>query len=194
MKKIISVMAVSAVLVSSLFAFDLSVGLKGLAGIDNSGVDGVLAGGGVDLNMNMYNGLGIQIESNIITSALTTGDGLNCEDHFTVNIPVMGYYNYRFNKVSIGAGAGLGCTISDSVAKAGGTDLKMGLVGGINAKYFVTDDVAIVIGATGMLDSFPTLVRTTSGNSTNYKFVSSDFSRNSVYGSIGVMYKFPMGK
>lgn len=193
MKKIISVFAVAAVLVSSTFAFDMNIGLKGLMGADNSGTDGVLAGGGVDLNLDLYKGLGVQIESNIITTALSSGDGLNCENHFTVNIPVMGYYNFRYKMFGLGAGAGINCSISDTVTQPDGSNIKFGLASGLNAKIYLNDNFAIVLGATGTLDCLPTLVKSSSGSSTNYKFEKSDFSRNSIYGSLGLMYRLPVG-
>jgi hypothetical protein len=59
-------------------------------------------------------------------------------------------------------------------------------------KIFVTKDIAIVAGITGNLDCFPTLTKTEKENSTTYKFVESDFSRNSFYGSIGIEYKFAL--
>lgn len=194
MKKFILGAAVAAIMASSAFAFDMNVGLKGLIGADSSGTKGVLTGGGVDLNLDLYKGLGVQIESNIIVSALSAGDGLNIENHFTTNIPVMGYYNFRYNRIGFGGGAGINCSITDSVSQPGASNVKPGLAGGLNAKFFFTDNVALVLGVTGTLDCLPTLVKNTAGESTNYKFVKSDFSRNSIYGSLGVMYRFPVGK
>ena len=59
-------------------------------------------------------------------------------------------------------------------------------------RFFVSENFAISLGATGNLDCFPTLIKTPTDNGKNYKTEKSDFSRNAIYGSIGVEYKLPL--
>ena len=190
MKKIISVLAMGALLASSVFAFDLTVGLKGIAGADNSGVNGASVGGGLDLNLNLINGFGIQIESNIIPTKLTAENGgMTFTDSMMVSIPAMAWYNARFSWFGFGVGAGLSCTISENHPE-NVSNTKLGLAAGLKAKIFVTDNIAIVAGVTGNLDCLPDLVKTFNENSSTYNFVTSSFSRNSILGSLGVEYRF----
>ena len=190
MKKIISVLAMGALLAGSVFAFDLTVGLKGIAGADNSGVNGASIGGGLDLNLDLINGFGIQIESNIIPTKLTgENGGMTFTDSMMVSIPAMAWYNARFSWFGIGVGAGLSCTISENHPE-NVSNTKLGLAAGLKAKIFVTDNIAIVAGVTGNLDCLPDLVKTSNENSSTYNFVTSSFSRNSILGSLGVEYRF----
>lgn len=190
MKKIISVLAMGALLASSVFAFDLTVGLKGIAGADNSGINGASVGGGLDLNLDLINGFGIQIESNIIPTKLTgENGGMTFTDSMMVSIPAMAWYNARFSWFGIGVGAGLSCTISENHPE-NVSNTKLGLAAGLKAKIFVTDNIAIVAGVTGNLDCLPDLVKTSNENSSTYNFVTSSFSRNSILGSLGVEYRF----
>lgn len=190
MKKIISVLAMGALLAGSVFAFDLTVGLKGIAGADNSGVNGASVGGGLDLNLDLINGFGIQIESNIIPTKLTgENGGMTFTDSMMVSIPAMAWYNARFSWFGIGVGAGLSCTISENHPE-NVSNTKLGLAAGLKAKIFVTDNIAIVAGVTGNLDCLPDLVKTSNKNSSTYNFITSSFSRNSILGSLGVEYRF----
>ena len=190
MKKIISVLAMGALLAGSVFAFDLTVGLKGIAGADNSGVNGASVGGGLDLNLDLINGFGIQIESNIIPTKLTgENGGMTFTDSMMVSIPAMAWYNARFSWFGIGVGAGLSCTISENHPE-NVSNTKLGLAAGLKAKIFVTDNIAIVAGVTGNLDCLPDLVKTSNENSSTYNFVTSSFSGNSILGSLGVEYRF----
>ena len=190
MKKIISLLAMGALLAGSVFAFDLTVGLKGIAGADNSGVNGASVGGGLDLNLDLINGFGIQIESNIIPTKLTgENGGMTFTDSMMISIPAMAWYNARFSWFGIGVGAGLSCTISENHPE-NVSNTKLGLAAGLKAKIFVTDNIAIVAGVTGNLDCLPDLVKTSNKNSSTYNFVTSSFSRNSILGSLGVEYRF----
>lgn len=190
MKKIISVLTMGALLAGSVFAFDLTVGLKGIAGADNSGINGASVGGGLDLNLDLINGFGIQIESNIIPTKLTgENEGMTFTDSMMISIPAMAWYNARFSWFGIGVGAGLSCTISENHPE-NVSNTKLGLAAGLKAKIFVTDNIAIVAGVTGNLDCLPDLVKTSNENSSTYNFVTSSFSRNSILGSLGVEYRF----
>lgn len=192
MKKLIAVLMMGALLAGSVFALDLSVGLKGIVGNDNSNIKGATIGGGFDINLDMKNGFGLEVQSNIVPSKLTsTDDGMTFANHMTVNIPVMAWYNARFSWFGLGFGAGISCTMSEN-HPAEASNTKMGLAAGLKTKVFVTDNVAIVAGITGNLDCLPTLTKKDNDGSKTFKFVKSDFSRNGFFGSLGVEYKFSL--
>ena len=90
MKKLLTILLMGTLVFGSAFAMDLSVGLKGIVGADNSDVDGVSVGGGFDINLDIKNGFGLQIESNIVPSKITsTDDGVTFTNNMAVNIPII---------------------------------------------------------------------------------------------------------
>lgn len=194
MKKFISILVIAIFTIASSFAFDMSIGLKGTLGADNSEIIGCAFGGGLDINLDLLKGFGVQIESNIATSTITSKDnGITVEDNLLVQLPVMAWYNARFNWFGFGLGAGMSCVISENHPE-NTSNIKLGLASGARIRFFVSENFAISFGASGNLDCFPTLVKTTNGNSKNCKFEKTDFSRNAIYGSIGVEYKIPLAK
>jgi hypothetical protein len=191
-EKFVSVLVMSVLFAGSVFAMDLSVGLKGILGADNSDVKGTCIGGGFDINVDIKNGFGFQIESNIVPAVITKeNEGLTFTDNMIVNIPAMAWYNARFSWFGFGAGAGVSCTISENHPE-NVSNTKLGLAAGLKAKAFVSDNIAIVAGVTGNLDCLPNLKKTSKENSSTYKFVATDFSRNAIFASIGVEYKFSL--
>ena len=186
MKKVIALVSVALFLLGSASAMDMSIGLGGLVGADNSGINGVAVGGKVDINLDLYKGFGVQIGSDIITSKLTVSDGLTVTNDFNVNIPVMAWYNHDFNRLGLGGGLGIGCNISSIV--------KFTLSGGLEVRYNINDQFSLFMGVNGNMDLFPTLTKETDGSQSTYKFVKSDFSKNSIYGSLGLMYKIALNK
>ena len=137
MKKLITVLMMVALLASSVFAMDLSVGIKGIVGNDNSTVKGATIGGGFDINLDIKNGFGLEIQSNIVPSKLTsTDDGLTFVNHMSVNIPVMAWYNAKFSWFGLGLGAGISCTMSEN-HPVDASNTKMGLAAGLQTKIFV---------------------------------------------------------
>jgi len=182
MKKLIVLVASLLLIAGSSFAMDMNIILKGLTGSDNSQVNGALIGGGLDLNLDLKNGFGLEMGSNISTSKITSNDnGLNVANDLCINIPVMGWYNLILPHFGFGCGVGLDASITDN--------FKMALAGGVNAKWYVNDQFAVVFGATGVLDCFPTLEKTDDGSSSTYNFVESDFSHNAMNYSLGLEYR-----
>ena len=171
MKKFISILVIAIFTIASSFAFDMSIGLKGTLGADNSEIIGCAFGGGLDINLDLLKGFGVQIESNIATSTITSKDnGITVEDNLLVQLPVMAWYNARFNWFGFGLGAGMSCVIPENTS-----NIKLGLASGARIRFFVSENFAISFGASGNLDCFPTLVKTTNGNSKNYKFENNRF-------------------
>lgn len=192
MKKLLTILLMGTLVFGSAFAMELTVGLKGIVGADNSDVDGVSVGGGFDINLDIKNGFGLQIESNIVPSKITsTDDGVTFTNNMAVNIPIMAWYNVRFNWFGLGVGTGISCIMSENHPE-NASNTKLGLAAGLKTKFFVTDSIAIVAGFTGNLDCLPTLIKISKESSSTYKFEKTDFSRNAIYGSIGVEYKFDL--
>jgi hypothetical protein len=192
MKKFIFVLVVAIFAIGSSFAFDMSIGIKGIVGADNSQVKGTALGGGLDINLDFAKGFGLQIESNIAPSTITsTKDGLTVANNMMVQIPVMAWYNARFNWFGFGLGTGISCILSENYPE-NSSNMKMGLSAGARMRFFVSENFAISLGATGNLDCFPTVIKTNTENGKNYKSEKSDFSRNAIYGSIGVEYFLPL--
>lgn len=186
MKKIIAVTAVAVLVMGSVFAMDMSIGLNGLAGADNSGVDGVAVGGGLDITIDLYKGLGFRIGSSIITSKLAGGDGLSVTSDLNVIVPALVWYNYNSGLFGFGGGLGLGCSIGNGV--------KLTLTGGLETRYNISGVFSIFLGVNGNLDVLPTLTKAENGNTSTYKFVKSDFSRNSIYAVLGARYRIDLNK
>lgn len=180
MKRIVVVALVAILSLVSLSAMDMSIGLGGLVGADNGEVSGTAIGGSVDVDLDLYKGLGVRIGSQIITSKIKGGDGLTLSNAFSVNIPVMAWYAHDFGFISLGGGLGLGCNV--------GSGLKFLLSGGLELSYSLSDAFSLYLGVNGNLDAFPTLTEKKNGSDSTYKFVKSDFSKNSVYGSFGLRY------
>ena len=184
MKKVIALTAIAVLLVGSVFAMDMSIGVKGIIGTNNSGINGTAIGGGVDITLDLYNGWGFRTGSDIITSKISKDDGLTFTKDFNVNIPVMAWYDYNSKRFGIGGGLGLGCNIGSSV--------KFTLTAGLETRYNINEQFSLFLGVNGNLDVFPTLTREDKGDSSSYKFVKSDFSKNNIYGSIGVRYNIDL--
>lgn len=184
MKKVIALTAIAVLLVGSVFAMDMSIGIKGIIGTNNSGINGTAIGGGVDITLDLYNGWGFRTGSDIITSKVSKDDGLTFTKDFNVNIPVMAWYDYNSKRFGIGGGLGLGCNISSSV--------KFTLAAGLETRYNINEQFSLVLGVNGNLDVFPTLTKEDKGDSSTYKLVKSDFSKNNIYGSIGVRYNLDL--
>lgn len=190
MKKLIGI-AAAFFITSSVFAFDFSFMLKGIVGADNASLNGMCLGGGINVNLNFYKGLGLQIESNIITSKLVSvNDELTFENHFTIDIPVMAWYNCKISNFALGGGLGINCSIIDNTKTNEDFNWKIDFAGGLNVKYYFNEKIGIVLGGTGTLDCIPTLLRQKKAEQTSYKFTKTNWKRNSLKGWLGVEYKF----
>jgi len=182
MKKLIVLVASILMVAGSSFAMDMNIGLKGLVGADNSGVSGTVIGGGVDLNIDLYKGLGLMFGSNISTAKIaTTDEGLSVTNDLCINIPVMAWYNLDFSHFGLGAGAGLDCSVT--------SNFKMALAAALNLKWHINNQFSLVLGANGVLDCLPTLAKKQNESSSTYNFVSSDFSHNALNCTLGLEYK-----
>lgn len=205
MKKIIGILAVAATLVASTFAFgiDLSIGGKGLIGgnigtFDEAGKKdgGLVAGGGLYVNLGLFHGFGVQAEANFVSSQISAPASGAKEAVFTVtpcnvvDIPLMAWYNFTFTKIAIGGGVGVNfSTITNNVFDSAKTknQWNTGIAVGANFKYYFNKHFGLVLGANGVFDLLPTSVQMEDG-SKQYIF-DSDGKRKSVYGTLGLEFK-----
>lgn len=188
MKKMILVFAAAA-FSCQLFALDLTAGLRGLAGGAKYGTDNPKIGGAVMTNLEFKNGFGVQFEADIVTAELS-GDngGLHVENCFVVNIPVMGWYTLHFGRFALGGGVGINGMFGDDVVDEDNLGFRLGLAAGFSAKYFITENFALGIGATGLLDCLLHLTK----NDGTYRFESPDWNGNALLGFIGAEYRFKL--
>ena len=176
---------------------DCSVPISEVTFASNATVNGAIALNPRLRNANFIlldikNGFGIQVESNIVPSVISSKtEGITFTDKILVNIPAMAWYNARFSWFGLGLGAGFSCTMSENHPE-NVSNTKLGLAAGVKTKFFVNDNISIVAGVTGNLDCFPNLQITSNGDSTTYKFIKSDFSRNSIFASIGLEYRIAL--
>ena len=211
MKKLLGILIVATTLISSTFAFSLSVGGRGLVGgrldtIKNAGQDngaGLSLGGGVNAHLELFGGLGAQAEANFVVNKLPGGNIT------LVDLPVMGWYQLDLFKDTIAIGFGIGPNFSNIF-----TDLNTlvkdvpnikdeskwntGLAIGAAFKIFFGEKkhVGLVLGANAVFDFtanefFNALAQPGGENKKNALFGdSADGKRKEIYGTIGLEWRF----
>lgn len=182
MKKIVSLFIIAFISITSIFATDMNIGLKGNLGYEAGDLSGAAFGGGAYANFDFYNGFGLQVELDLTACKMKIDDGLIVSNSTALNIPVMFWYNYKLDPFSFGGGLGINTSIASS-------KVKMTLASSLNAKWIITENFALVTGLFGSLDMFPTIKTTKLENATKFNFVKSDFTRNAFCGFFGVEYR-----
>lgn len=198
MKKLFVSIALVFGMVSAAFALDVSAGfsanLGGNVGSDYSGYNGLVTGGGSYVNLDIYNGLGFQGEINYVDNQFKiSGNTVSFTDYQTVDFACMPWYQYKFFFGAVGAGIGLNFAYYDEDFGDFSVDTDKfipGLAIGTNFKFFITNHFGIVVGAHSVLDFFPIIDKSVSGRTTTYTFENSNFIRKSIYGSLGVDFRF----
>ncbi|MCR5062006.1 MAG: porin family protein [Treponema sp.] len=198
MKKILASLILLAGVVSTAPALSLAVGGRGFLGgnlqTDDSGLDGFMCGLGAFLNLDLIGGFGFQGEVNYVANQISTGSNSVTFTHYEIlDFPLYVWYNLKLNPIVLGAGAGINFSnYPGSEVEAKGSFANVGLAAGANLKVYVSEHFGIVLGATGVFDFFPTIVKTenTENNSTTYTFSDADYRRKSIYGSLGLEYRF----
>ena len=209
MKKLLGVLLVATTLVASTFALDLSIGGRGLIGgnignvaevAQNKG-EGLVAGGGLYVNVGLFGGLGVQGEVNFLNSQIAVkknGEGETVGYTTTscniVDVPILAWYNFQLSKFAIGAGIGVNFSAllpdNTNVFQAASDKDKWnaGLAVGANVKFYFNDHFGLVIGANGVFDFIETSV-VVNGGATDYLFNKDDGKRKAIYGTIGAEFK-----
>ena len=216
MKKLLGILIVATTLISSTFAFSLSVGGRGLVGgrldtIKNAGQDngaGLSLGGGVNAHLELFGGLGAQAEANFVVNKLPAGNIT------LIDLPVMGWYQLDLFKDTIAIGFGIGpnfsniftdfsslvknmpgSTPNDVAAVDGKQTWNTGLAIGANFKIFFGEKrhFGVVLGANAVFDftSNEFFNALAAENKTNAFFGDSeDGKRKEIYGTIGIEWRF----
>lgn len=198
MKKLLAAFIVIAGIVSTAPAINLAVGGRGFLGgnlqTDDSGLDGFMCGLGAFVNLDLIGGFGFQGEVNYVANQISTGNSSITFTHYKIiDLPVYVWYNLKFKPVEIGGGVGINFSnYPGSEVEAKGSFSNFGFAAGANVIFNVSEHFGIVLGATSVFDFFPTVVKTENheNNSTTYSFSESDYRRKSIYGSLGLEYKF----
>ena len=194
MKKILGVLLVTLALGTSLFATGFSAGFRGSiggnVGNQDSSKDGLVSGFGGYLNLDLFNGFGLQGEVNVVSSTISLGNtngqsSVTFEPCEIIDMPVMIWYNHNINNFIVGGGLGLNFSLySDRSYRANNSSTNLGFAIGGNAKYQFLGGFAIVVGTNAVFDFWPTTT-VKEGNKVTYIFGEGG-SRKAIYGSIGI--------
>lgn len=218
MKKILVLVLTAMCFAASAFALDFEVGVKGNFG--NNVGDGQTAqdvvknldtssdfqfGGSAYVHVSLL-GLGVQIEPSIVKSTVNFSSSAFTEtqtyDAMIFDLPVMLWGNINIWKLSVGAGAGVNISaemknnssyfeqattaIEDAIANP----LCLGLVAGLDAKFYITDHIGIVTSARYIMDLTKRDVTVVvDGYDTGITYPTLEYARRYLYGSVGVEFK-----
>ena len=195
MKKLIAMAAAAVCLISSTFALNISVGGRAMLGVnlgaDYSGFEGIVGGGGAFFNLELLGGFGFQGEANIVTNQIEISPQdrtLTTTDYSIVDLPFMFWYNLKLGNLVVGGGAGLNFSSfsNDDV----NNQMNVGVAAGANLKYLFSDHFGLVFGAHSVFDFLPTVTVTSSGKKTTYTANGPEYTRKSIYGTVGLEYRF----
>lgn len=198
MKKFFISIALFATFVFTAPALSLAMGARGLLGgnlqTDDSGLDGFMCGGGAYLNLDLIGGFGLQGELNYIANKISTGTREVTFTHYEIlDIPFFIWYNLKLDPIAVGGGVGINFSnYPGDAVETKGSLTNLGLAVGANLKLYFSDFIGLVLGANGVFDFFPTVVKSedTAENSTTYTFNDASYKRKSLYGSVGLELRF----
>lgn len=213
MKKIIALAIVAVSMVSASFALDFSIGVKANAGINlganDNAAETVTAslnkdtvfdwGFGVNANFALFGGLGVQAEANLVKSKASFKDAVINQtseyETMVLDIPVMVWLNLDLWKFTIGLGAGpnFSTTINEiSDVKAKDKDaFKVGVAVGADGKFYITNHLGIVASVRAVIDFQKTEVPIViEGYDIGLGYPTIEFPRRSIYGGLGLEWKF----
>lgn len=199
MKKLFVSIALVIGMAASAFAFNISTGFSGnmggnIGGGDYSGYSGLVTGCGAYLNLDLFAGLGFQGEINIVNNQFeVAGNTVRFTEYETVDFSFMPWYQFNFFFGSVGAGAGLNFAYYDEDFGDFSVDTDQfipGLSLGANFIIYLSNHFGINFGVHSVLDFLPVVDVSVHGKTTEYTIESSDFIRKSVYGSVGIDFRF----
>lgn len=198
MKKLFVSIALVIGMAASAFALDISAGFSanmgGNVGNDYSGYNGLVTGGGAYINLDLFAGLGFQGEINFVNNQFNiSGNTVSFTEYESVDFAFMPWYQLNFFFGSIGAGVGLNFAYYDEDFGNFTIDTDMfvpGLALGSSFKIYLSNHFGINFGVHSVLDFFPIIDKTVSGRTTSYTIENSEFVRKSIYGSLGIDFRF----
>lgn len=195
MKKLFALLLIVTGLSTSAFALSISAG-----GVFNGGgtlsseveYQGFTVGGGAFINLNLFSGVGVQAEFNVSTSQIIVNrNSLYIVDDYTVyDLPVMLWANFQLGSIIAGAGAGLNLSVVENLEYADVNKFSVGFAAGANVIFPIGRHFGILVGAHGVFDLTPHISVTEFDRGSVYTFASSNWTRQSIYGNIGLEYMF----
>lgn len=193
MKKKISLIFLFMVIVSSTYAVNISTGgsfnLGGMSSLEKQ-YNGTSYGCSAMFNIDLFYGLGFQSEINVTTSTVScTNSKITFKEIESIlDVPVMLWWNGKFGFIGCGAGAGINFSLLDTVDSR----MNMGWCFGSNVIFYIGNHIGIMLGIHGVFD-FPTQFYYEvdyEENTSSIGVVDSGFLRSTVYGKLGVVYRF----
>ncbi len=198
MKKILSVLFISLSLMVSTFAIEFTLGGKFTAGgninPDASGYQGGLAGGGIFFNLDLFGGLGLQLEHNFSNQKVTVDEGsLTFESYELIDTPIYIWYNANLGLIGLGGGLGVNFSYCSERYSSNADDvINVGLAAGANLIFYLGRHFGIVFAGNCVWDFVPSVTKTKDyeNSSVTYHYDSAKSSRLSLYGALGLQYRF----
>lgn len=196
MKKLISVLIIAASFAVSAFALNFTVGGNFNIGgtvSDDAKFHGYSAGSGAFFNLDLLLGFGVQAEVNVSEDYLAIdGNTITIDERYSIiDMPVMAWWNVKLGP--IGFGAGVGPNFSGTVSDYKNDNVTLGLAAGANSIFYIGNHFGIVLGVHGVFDFTSRFVVDTKNPEegvTKITINTQDWKRRSVYGTVGVEYRF----
>lgn len=218
MKKIIVAIVLAISMVSASFALDFSIGARGNLGrnlsnsisstwneLSQTTMDTPFEFGfGAYANFALLGGLGVQAEVNLTKSKIQfNNQSYTTSDYETwlLDIPAMLWLNLDLWKFTVGFGAGINFAFdlkSGSIAEMYSQTsnlvkdnlFKMGLICGADFKFYITNNIGLVLDARWILDFSKKTATYDLGFGGGIDYPTIEFKRNSLYAGLGLEFKF----
>ena len=161
-------------------------------------------GFGAYANFALFGGLGVQAEADLTkgSASIKCLDKAEKYEVWTLDMPVRVWANFDLWRLTIGAGAGVNfsCDLQSgnlkslyeqTSANAKENMLRTGFVCGADAKFFITKHIGIVASGRYIMDFAKKEVPVTVNDyDTDHQYPTIEFSRRSLYGGLGIEWKF----
>ena len=143
---------------------------------------------GALLNIDFFHGFGIQTElSTTVFNFKIQKDQLEITVPLSIiDVPIMMWWNGKFNSIGIGLGAG----INFGFVNYNPVLLNLGFTFGSNVIFYFGNHIGLLVGFHGVFDFPKGITFENDYNDTTIGFSSSDWVRNTLFGKVGIIYRF----
>ena len=200
MKKLFVLTALLLSLTFSTFAVDFAVGGKGFFGgniaEDSQGYKGGISGLGAFFNLDLLAGFGFQFEMNYISNRFSISENsMTIDPYKTLDLPFYVWYQAPLRPLTLGGGAGFNLSFSNlSVVtvedSSSGDFFNIGLSLAANMILYVNEHFGLLLEGNYVWDFIPSIKKERSGTTTTLTVNEHTYKRQSLYGSLGLQYKF----
>lgn len=199
MKKYFALLIFFVGFLSSSFALHFTVGGNfniGGTTSQNQDYNGFSIGGGALFNLDLFLGLGFQVEINATNSKVAAVDDntISFSDISIVDVPVMLWWNGKFGSFGLGAGAGLNFSTIESYNSLDNYNVdqvSIGFACGANTIFYVIGDfLGIMLGVNAVFDFTPRITVTEEYKETTVNVALKNWTRQSIYGKVGIVCRF----